>query len=444
MKKTLLLVLAGLLLASALFATPSTQRPSSSSRVGACTYQMVVESFDWGPGVTKLIIALNETVEPGSVKANEFSVTAIKQSLDFATFQPGTQEEKRVITAAYVSNSSGKPINSASAFVTLELSVSPDTGSPFYFFFDMQTFTMGNMWADPYTNSIAYSGNAIKSFNVNPEPSGKIMPLTDRFDITGKFTASDGVTLQYASYEPPLNGVKHPLVIWLHGMGEGSIGGLVDPTAVLLGNPVAHLVDTEIQSNLGGSFILAPQAPTMWMDSGDGMSETGATIYLTSLTELIAKYVADHPGVDQNRVYIGGCSNGGYMTMKMLITHPEMFAAAYPICEAYRDEAITDEQIKAIKDIPIWFTQAKSDGTVQYDAFALPTYERLIAAGAKNVYLSLFDNVVDTSGLYKDDKGDPYEYEGHWSWIYTLHNECFQIIDGKQVSIFAWLAAQHR
>jgi hypothetical protein len=45
--------------------------------------------------------------------------------------------------------------------------------------------------------------------------------------------------------------------------------------------------------------------------------------------------------------------------------------------------------------------------------YVVPTYNRLVQAGAKDVHLSLFENVVDTSGLYKKADRTPYEYDGH-------------------------------
>lgn len=67
-------------------------------------------------------------------------------------------------------------------------------------------------------------------------------------------------------------------------------------------------------------------------------------------------------------------------------------------------------------------------------------YDRLVQAGAKDVHYSLFDKVQDTTGQYKDEAGEPYEYDGHWSWIYTLNGECKEEIDGKEMGIFEWLA----
>lgn len=94
------------------------------------------------------------------------------------------------------------------------------------------------------------------------------------------------------------------------------------------------------------------------------------------------------------------------------------FAAAFPTCEALKDSLISDSDIQKLKDLPMWFTAAKTDTTVPPNDYVVPTYNRLVNTGAKNVHLSLFDNVVDTTGLYFNN-GKPYEYPGHWSWIYV-------------------------
>lgn len=106
---------------------------------------------------------------------------------------------------------------------------------------------------------------------------------------------------------------------------------------------------------------------------------------LRVLFEMIDAYVKANDDIDPNRVIIGGCSNGGYMTMEMVLKHPTYFAAAFPICEAFQDQYITDDQINAIKDMPIWFTYAKNDGTVDPTLCVEPTVARLLAAGANNI-----------------------------------------------------------
>lgn len=100
--------------------------------------------------------------------------------------------------------------------------------------------------------------------------------------------------------------------------------------------------------------------------------------------------------------------------------------------------------------MPIWFTHAQNDMLAEPDYITTPTYERLIAANAKNVHYSLYDNVVDSGGLYfMEDNKTPYEYNPHFSWIYTLNNHPNFDYDGspvmvneKEVTIFEWLSLQ--
>jgi Predicted peptidase len=188
----------------------------------------------------------------------------------------------------------------------------------------------------------------------------------------------------------------------------------------------------------------------VWMNNGTkSYPEDGTTQYTGAVKSLIDSFIASHADIDTKRVYIGGCSNGGYMTMNMLLRYPGFFTAAYPVCEAYLDKWISEYQISTIKDTPIWFTQAATDKTVDPNASTIPTYKRLIAAGAKNVHFSYWPKVEDLSGLYKKADGGAYEYDGHWSWVYTLDNACTKdfdgspvLLNGAAVSIMEWLAAQ--
>ena len=180
-------------------------------------------------------------------------------------------------------------------------------------------------------------------------------------------------------------------------------------------------------------------------------TRTGKSKYVTALMATIEEFVAAHPEIDRSRIYIGGCSNGGFMTMRMIIDYPDYFAAAYPICEALYDETISDRDIENIKHMPIWFTHAKVDTIVPPDETAVPTYKRLMAAGAENVHFSYYERVLDQTGRFKKPDGTPFEYMGHASWIYTLNNDCkldFDgspvLLNGKPTTIFEWLAAQHK
>ena len=240
--------------------------------------------------------------------------------------------------------------------------------------------------------------------------------------FTGRLTGKPGdVTLTYASYEPwslKGDGAANPLVIWLHGGGEGG----VDVSITLLGNEVVSLIRPEIQSHFTteggekGAYVLSIQCPTMWMGTSKGFGHGEyPSLYADVLKSCIDSFVDQHPDIDRNRIYLGGCSNGGFMTMHMLIRNPRYFAAAYPTCEAYTDEYISDTEIKALAEENIWFVQSFDDTTVAAATHCIPTFQRLVKAGAKNVWMSMFESVV---GM--DDPGMP--ILGHFAWCYVFND----------------------
>lgn len=399
------------------------------------TYDIVVEGFDWGPGVTKAIITMDK--ELSNVTKDMFKVEEIKQSM----FDPETPDVvNRTITNAYLCDENGNKVEGSSNKVILELSVHPEFGNPFLF--SLQTFT--NSWANPYKLNITLADGVelesgdetFKELNISDEFINRITPTVDAFKEATYENEGD-ISMNYAYYEPQQDDKKNPLIIWLHGAGEGGY----DTQITTLGNKVGALIEDNIQNEFGGAYVLAPQSPTMWMDQGGKeYTQDGSTIYSESLMNLIKTYVDTNEDIDTTRIYVGGCSNGGFMTMSLILDNPEYFAAAYPICEAYTDSWISDEQLDGIKELPIWFTYAMNDGTVSPEATSISTIERLINAGAKDVKVSQFDNVVDTSGLYKDTDGNPYEYDGHWSWLYAFNDECKY---GEE-SLWSWLAKQEK
>lgn len=240
--------------------------------------------------------------------------------------------------------------------------------------------------------------------------------------FTGKLTGKPGeVTLTYAAYEPwslKGDGKANPLIIWLHGGGEGG----VDVSITLLGNEVVSLIRPAIQSHFTteggacGAYVLSVQCPTMWMGTSKGFGHGEyPSLYADVLKSCIDNYVDQHPDVDPNRIYLGGCSNGGFMTMHMLIRHPRYFAAAYPTCEAYLDQNISDNEIKALAEENIWIVQSYDDTTVDPKTHCIPTFQRLIKAGAKNVWMSMFE---DVQGI--DNPGQ--KLYGHFSWCYLFND----------------------
>lgn len=433
-------------------------------------YSLIVDGFEWGPTVTKVVVGVSDSVAAGAINKDTFLVKA------------GTTA--RTVVDAYISDAQGeKQAEGNSYYITIEMKIgyayynAIENGSPFSYV----SSTGKNIWKalNIYTvalaegKTITLGGVEYLNFNVSADKyAGRISPLTDGLR-KGAYTLN-GRTLTYAAYETAelkASANKNPLIIWLHGAGEGG----TDIDISLLGNDVTKIMQPDIQkyfksTELGtaGAYVLAVQTPTMWMDNGNGVNHAGdkPSIYTDALMATIKNYVSSiNKDVDTNRIYIGGCSNGGYMTMNMLLSDTEgYFAAGYPICQAYMDSGITDIEINKLKDIPIWFTAAANDMTVKPVNYTNATYARLIRAGAENVHYSYFSTVVG------QDTDPPVNHDGHWSWIYTLQDRCLldqnasaiasaadltaakalvtapssvQVkVDDDAVSLWEWLAAQ--
>lgn len=399
------------------------------------SYRTVTEIHDWGAAVTKVIVDIGQPVPNNSVIEDTFKVHVSRSDDRLAT--PLLEEGYRTITKAYVSDKKGNPA-ARGKYVVLEMEIGPNIslGSPLNY--DWAN-TRLNAWIDTkYTitqvQDIALNSGTISGLMID-EFAGGTRELVEDFSSGSK--TYNNVSLTYGDYAPAKDKDKNPLIIWLHGGGEGG----TDTTIPLSANKAVNFASEEIQSYFDGAYVLAPQAPTKWMDGFTGVAD-GTSIYQEALMALIKDYVANNPDIDPNRIYIGGASNGGYMTMLMLRDYPGYFAAAFPVCEGLNDTLITDEDIQNLTKTPTWFVTAANDTTLLPELNTLPTFDRLNDAGAENVHLTLFDDVRDTTGLYKNADGTPYEYNGHWSWVPVYNNEVEATINGETTTIIEWMAAQ--
>lgn len=399
-------------------------------------YGVVIEGFDWGPAVNKVILSLEEPVS--TANWNDFKVM-VHRSSDCSTIPPGQVLGSRSVISGYVSDAEGSILEEGN-HITLVLAVAPNQPIDSPIQYSQAEGCSGNNWID-YEMTI---WDELKGMVWNEEVN-RIMPVIDRFDLSGKFSHRSGITMSYTSYSPGNGDEESPLIIWLHGGGEGG----VDPSIPLVANKAANYASDEIQAIFEGAHVLVPQSPTRWMDSGEG-STSGQTddIYYEAVKALIDDYISRKPGIDQDRIYVGGASNGAYLALKLIIEYPNFFAAAFPSALAYQGEFFSDAQADRIKDIPIWFIHAKEDGTTVPDQTVVPVYNKLKEAGATNVHFSFYDHVVDITGFFG---GDGYHYPDHWSWIYSHANEARRdfdgslvILDGRPVTIMEWLADQSK
>ncbi len=407
---------------------------NAQERTSNGLYTLVVEGFDWGPGANKVVLPLNEAMV--EAKSNDF-VVSVSREVEGVQMSLQEASGSRSVVHSYRSNSNGNS-KVDGEFMTLVLTVSPTDplSSPMKYVF--KDGRGGNQWV-AYKLTIEHT----PSKTVWNTEKNRVMPQVDSFDLNEVFSQGD-IKLTYASFKPSNNSAKSPLIIWLHGGGEGG----TDTSIPLTANKATNYASAEIQSIFGGAYVLVPQSPTFWMQSASGDYTRGKVndIYNETLMALIQSYVKENPTIDVNRIYVGGCSNGGYMSLKLIIEHPNYFAAAYISALAFHAQYVTDAQIESIKDIPIWFLHAKDDPVTKPDETVVPLYKRLIAANASNVHFSYYDHVADLSGMFG---GDDFRYNGHFSWIYSHANHANFGFDnepvmwnGSPVNLMEWMAAQ--
>jgi predicted peptidase len=257
------------------------------------------------------------------------------------------------------------------------------------------------------------------------------------------------------------------LVVWFHGNGEGDLLSSGNNVAQMLANrgTVAWATE-EFQEILGGAYVMSFQAPDTWYYAqNDGLLDLAAD----EISAVVAEY-----NIDPDKVLVSGCSAGGYMTTRMIIAYPDLFAAAMINCPAYNvaddrgGETPTDEELQAVKEsgVPIWLVQGETDSVVATDECSkrlftiltdgaevseteisqeyeqnsgITTYET-----ADGIYkLSLYETTEEDKLRFAEDYNrdgemEEVQYSSHWSWIYTLNNNP-EAADGTH--IVEWAAS---
>lgn len=296
------------------------------------------------------------------------------------------------------------------------------------------------------------------------ERTGDLCPEAAGWQTGAMAAEVEGIRLGYAYFEPafapapPALGPfaepvekpeRAPLVVWLHGAGEG--GG--DPWRAFAGNRVTALSQPAIQDYFGGdAWVLVPQCPTFWMDDGEApISRSMRSLYVRPLRALVDEFVAAHASrIDTSRIVIGGLSNGGFMTVRMCLDYPELFCAALPVCAPFFREAQTPEAVARLAQTPMWFVHSRGDELVDPRATSLPLYAALKAAGDE-VHYTYFDHVEDLTGRYRNPDGTPRRAINHSVWIHAYNDLCRTdldgtnvLVDGEPVGMWAWAARQRK
>ena len=215
---------------------------------------------------------------------------------------------------------------------------------------------------------------------------------------------------------------RHPLVVWLHGGGEGGLlpDHYYDNETTLRANRGAlGFATRQAQRIFGGAYVVAPQSTSFWIEDGPRFAPL--------IREIIGDLVRRYP-IDRERIYVAGCSNGGYMTMELTSIYSHLFAAAVPICgvveslEPGGPPLLTDAQLEEI-DTPTWLVASRDDPVVPPEPNTVHAHDLIPGS-----LMTLYDHVI----------WNGYQFNGHWSWIYVARND--PTINGTH--IWQWMADQ--
>lgn len=146
-------------------------------------------------------------------------------------------------------------------------------------------------------------------------------------------------------------GKTYPLIIWLHGVGEGTGDNK---------RQLAHL--QSMFDSLAGEesvdfYLLATQCPAdnnSWTNSvsKEGKGDAPMTIN----REIVDALLEEYP-IDRDRISVAGVSSGGSMTWHYASLYPELFAAILPL-----SSSPPSCPSSTFKDMAVWAFNNRYDG----------------------------------------------------------------------------------
>ena len=416
--KTKVLVFVGLFLVSVLGISSEIPFPT----IPIISYSLNAKVFDYGQNIVSIEIdtkGQGENIPNKQIDKDTFKVfakgTLPKDAgivLDDKTKSLGTFEVEREIENIYVNDKGNIVIN---------LKYGKDVAGA-----NTLSYVTGDV-----------SRNVLMDLEYRVDQKKKIKDYKTGFHIQGKIVdeeadkfvaakSKSGVNYQYFKPVNKDDGKKHPLIIWFHGNGEGGYKDYRNNVSQKLANRGAvAFAEDKTQKIFGGAYVVAPQADDTWYNNY-------SKGYIKSVKAMIDEFASEN-NVDKNRIYIFGASAGGYMSFRMMIEYPDYFAA-FSTSAAALDKAATSggvatttQDLMKIRNKPLWMVHAKNDPTISYENTSKRVYDVLSKYGA---ILSSYPNV----------KIGETEYNGHWSWIYSLRN---MPVNDKGEHLFEWMARQN-
>jgi predicted peptidase len=150
---------------------------------------------------------------------------------------------------------------------------------------------------------------------------------------------------------------KYPLVLWLHG---GAGRGNDNLKQISGGNTIgSHVWTLPENQSKHPCFVVAPQCPDdeLWATI-ETAKPTGQMRLVIELLQNLEKTFT----LDAQRFYVTGQSMGGFGAWSVITEHPDMFAAAVPICGGGDESAA-----QKLTGMPIWAFHGEKDEAVSVE-----------------------------------------------------------------------------
>ena len=251
-----------------------------------------------------------------------------------------------------------------------------------------------------------------------------IAPVVARFQKHVFTDPASGRSMPYRLFVPEgasQSGKRFPMVVFLHGGGERGDDNEKTLTANQ-GGTVWALPQEQAQRP---AYVLVPQGRAVW-DGGFGRTRNAENKLdlvralepaddLRTAQALLQQVLAAHPGIDRQRLYLTGISQGGLGTWAWNLLEPTLFAAMVPVCGG-GDPA----QVAVLKDKPLWAFHAAADPVVPAD-LSRRAVAAVRAAGGQPRYTE-YDNATYFFPM------------AHFAWVPAYQN----------AEMRAWLFAQSR
>ncbi|MCQ2530855.1 MAG: prolyl oligopeptidase family serine peptidase [Lachnospiraceae bacterium] len=257
-----------------------------------------------------------------------------------------------------------------------------------------------------------------------------------------KFERLEEGRVMYRLYSPENATTPRPMILFLHGGGNGGHEGERDNEKQLM----ADYGPVNFAEDYPDIYVMAPMCVEQKMDMSKvnmnaGFNNSGlgndprygwSRYYLGLVCDIIRRMIKEGK-VDPKRIYVTGMSMGGGGTIRAMSVGSDLFAAAIPVCPTMTPE--TFNILKSIKR-PVWVTSAYIDHTLYRHKYLVDAVMALKDDGNKNAHLTLFS--PEDLEKYDISITPNMEYktlfrQNHWSWVPTYKNE---------YGIMSWLLNQ--